>query len=77
MSKLIVMPKLNDAEDPGDIRSVYLSTGDTVALGDPVVEVEMEKVILDVEATESGIVKKVQVQVGDKVEVGQPLFELE
>ena len=77
MPKWIVMPKLNDAEDPGEIRSVYLNIGDTVALGDPVMEVEMEKLILNLEATESGIVKKMLVQVGDKVAVGQPLMELE
>ena len=48
-----------------------------MALGDPVIEVEMDKRILDIEATELGIVKQIVVQVGGRFEVGQPLNELE
>jgi pyruvate dehydrogenase E2 component (dihydrolipoamide acetyltransferase) len=77
MPRFILLPKLNDTGDPGEIRSLHLHPGDTVTLGAPVGEVEMDKAILEIEATEAGRVKTILVNVGDQVLVGQPLIELE
>jgi pyruvate/2-oxoglutarate dehydrogenase complex dihydrolipoamide acyltransferase (E2) component len=77
MPRFIVMPKLNDTGDPGEIRSLHLRPGDSIALGAPVGEVEMDKAILEIEATEAGRVKRILVNVGDRVPVGQPLIEVE
>jgi len=73
----ILMPKLNDAGDPGSVNEIFVSIGDVVALGDPLMAVEMEKAIIEIEATEAGTVKHIPVQVGDEVKVGQVLVELE
>jgi len=71
------MPQLNDAGDPGTVSEVFVKPGDLVAVGDPVMAVEMEKAIIEIEATETGAVKEIPVQVGDEVRVGQVLVELE
>ena len=73
----IVMPQLNDADDPGTVNEIFVIVGDTVAVGDAVMAVEMEKAIIEIEATEAGTVKGILVQVGDEVKVGQALVELE
>lgn len=74
---LTVMPKLNDAGDSGEVKEIYVLLGDAVAVGDAVMAVEMEKAVIDIEATEAGTVKAILVEPGDAVEVGQPLIELE
>jgi biotin carboxyl carrier protein len=73
----IVMPQLNDAGDPGTVNEIFVRLGDLVAVGDPVMAVDMEKAIIEIEASEAGTVKDIRVQVGDEVEVGQILVELE
>ena len=71
------MPQLNDAGDPGEVSEIFVQPGDTLAVGDRVMAVEMEKAIIEIEATEAGTVKEIAVQVGDEVQVGQVLVELE
>jgi biotin carboxyl carrier protein len=73
----IVMPQLNDAGDPGVVNEIFVNVGDQVAVADPVMAVEMEKAIIEIEATEAGTVKGIPVQLGDEVQVGQVLVELE
>jgi pyruvate/2-oxoglutarate dehydrogenase complex dihydrolipoamide acyltransferase (E2) component len=73
----IVMPKLNDAGDAGVVNEIFVEPGDAVAVGQPVMAVEMEKAIIEIEATEAGTVKRIAVEVGDEVQVGQVLLELE
>jgi len=73
----IVMPQLNDAGDPGVVSEIFVKVGDTVAAGRAVMAVEMEKAIIEIEATGSGTVKEIAVQVGDQVSVGQLLILLD
>ncbi|NUQ66567.1 MAG: biotin/lipoyl-binding protein [Pirellulales bacterium] len=73
----ILMPQLNDAGDPGTINELFIAAGDVLAVGDRLMAVEMDKAIVEIEATEAGRVNRVCVKVGDEVEVGQVLVELE
>ena len=73
----ILMPQLNDAGDPGSVQEIFIAVGDVLAAGDPVMAVEMEKAVIEIEADRAGTVKRVAVQVGDEVKVGQVLVELE
>lgn len=73
----IVMPQLNDAGDPGTVREIFVQVGDPVSLGQTVMSVEMEKAVIDIEATAAGKVADIAVQVGDEVGVGQLLVQLE
>jgi pyruvate dehydrogenase E2 component (dihydrolipoamide acetyltransferase) len=73
----VLMPQLNDAGDPGSVHEIFVAVGDVVAVGDCLMAVEMEKAIIDIEATEAGTVRRIPVRVGDEVKVGQVLVELE
>ena len=73
----IVMPQLNDAGDPGTVSEIFVKVGDPVAIGRAVMAVEMEKAIIEIEATGSGTVAQIAVQVGDQISVGQVLMQLD
>lgn len=73
----IVMPQLNGAGDPGVVSEIFVKVGDTVAVGRAVMAVEMEKAIVEIEATAPGAVKEIAVRVGEQVSVGQVLIQLE
>ena len=73
----ILMPPLNDAGDPGSVQEIFVAVGDVLAVGDRLMAVEMEKAVIEIEATQAGTVKRISVQVGDEIKVGQALVELE
>ena len=53
------------------------NVGDTVALGEPLVEVETEKSMVEIEATVSGRLVEILVQVGQEASVGDQIARLE
>src|SRR6185295_17167598 len=53
------------------------NVGDTVALGEPLVEVETEKSVVEIEATVSGRLVEILVQVGQEASVGDQIARLE
>jgi pyruvate dehydrogenase E2 component (dihydrolipoamide acetyltransferase) len=73
----ILMPQLNDAGDPGSVHEIFVAVGDVLAVGDRLMAVELEKAVVEIEATHAGMVKRIAVQVGDDVQVGQVLVELD
>lgn len=65
----IVLPALGDAES-GEVATWYRATGERVAAGEPLVAVDVDKVVIDVPAQVAGILTIVapegtEVQVGD------------
>ncbi|MDX1582669.1 MAG: dihydrolipoamide acetyltransferase family protein [Thermoanaerobaculia bacterium] len=69
----IFMPKMGDAMTEGKVVQWYKKAGDQVEKGEPVLEIETDKVNLDLEAEESGTLSKVLVEEGEMAEVGQTL----
>lgn len=69
--------------DPGEglteaeILEIKVAVGDTVAINDPVVEVETAKSAVELPSHVAGTVVKVLVAVGDEVPVGAPLLEID
>jgi pyruvate dehydrogenase E2 component (dihydrolipoamide acetyltransferase) len=53
------------------------NVGDTVRLGEPLVEVETEKSVVEIEATVSGRLVEILVHVGQEASVGNPIARLE
>jgi pyruvate dehydrogenase E2 component (dihydrolipoamide acetyltransferase) len=53
------------------------NVGDTVALGEPLVEVETEKSVVEIEATSAGRLSEILVQVGAEASVGDPIARIE
>ncbi|MFN4071154.1 MAG: 2-oxo acid dehydrogenase subunit E2 [Thermus caldifontis] len=56
---------------------VRVQEGDRVAPGDPLLELETDKAVMEVPAEAGGVVKRVLVKVGEEVRPGQPFLELE
>ncbi len=72
----VVLPQMGLEVSEGTVTAVLVAVGDTVAEGDTVVEVETDKAIAEVPATESGVVSEVAVAVGDTVPVGAVLIQI-
>ena len=53
------------------------NVGDTVRLGEPLVEVETEKSVVEIEATVSGRLVEILVHVGEEASVGNQIARLE
>ena len=58
MEKKINMPKLAPEMESGVLCAWLKEEGDTVAAGEPLFEIETNKVVNQVEATVSGVLKK-------------------
>ena len=64
------MPKAGDAMTEGKVIRWYKQPGDAVKKGEPVAEIETDKVNLDLEAEESGTLGQHAASEGDMVQVG-------
>ncbi|MBW3564189.1 MAG: 2-oxo acid dehydrogenase subunit E2 [Acidobacteria bacterium] len=67
----IIMPKTGDAMTEGRVVKWYKAEGDELTKGEPVVEIETDKVNLDLEAEESGPLSSILVGEGETAEVGK------
>src|SRR5258708_4604508 len=54
-----------------------VSPGKPVSEGEPVMELETDKAVVEVPSTVSGVVRDVKVKEGEKIKVGQVIFTLE
>lgn len=67
MEKKINMPKLAPEMESGVLCAWLKEEGESVAAGEPLFEIETNKVVNQVEATTSGVLKKQLVEEGDTV----------
>lgn len=70
------LPELGENIESGDLVRVIVSPGAQVLAGDPVIELETDKAVIEVPSTISGTVSEIKVKQGDKVKVGQVIFTL-
>ena len=73
MAVSIVMPALEMAQETGKIISWLKKEGDTVAKGEPLAEIETDKVVLELEASADGVLAGVKAGPGDVVQVGKTI----
>ena len=71
------LPELGENVHQGDLVRLMISAGDKVSEGQPVMELETDKAVVEVPSSVSGVVKEVRVKKGEKVKVGQVIFTLE
>ena len=69
MIKEIVMPKYGLQQDEGTVLRWLKEEGDSVDLGQALVEVETDKAVFEYESTETGILRKILVEEGTVVPV--------
>src|SRR5271163_480281 len=73
MAVSIVMPALEMAQETGKIISWLKKEGDSIAKGEPIAEIETDKVVLELEATADGVLAGVKAAAGDVVQVGKTI----
>jgi pyruvate dehydrogenase E2 component (dihydrolipoyllysine-residue acetyltransferase) len=71
------LPELGENIDQGDLVRLMISPGTKVSEGQPVMELETDKAVVEVPSSVTGVVKDVLVKQGEKVKVGQVIFTLE
>ncbi len=72
----LIMPKAGDAMTEGKVVKWYKQPGDAVKKGEPVAEIETDKVNLDLEAEADGKLGAHQANEGDMVPVGNVLVKI-
>lgn len=69
----VIMPALGMAQETGKVVRWLKSEGETVAKGEPLMEVETDKVTVDVEAPADGTLAAVTADEGEDVPVGRTI----
>jgi pyruvate dehydrogenase E2 component (dihydrolipoamide acetyltransferase) len=67
----VIMPVLGMMQETGKIIKWLIEEGQPVEKGQPLLEVETDKAVEEIEASTSGILSNVKAQAGDDVPVGQ------
>jgi pyruvate dehydrogenase E2 component (dihydrolipoamide acetyltransferase) len=70
MAESVVMPALEMAQETGRIVSWLKKEGDAISKGEPLLEVETDKAVVEIEATADGVLAGVRSREGDEVAVG-------
>jgi pyruvate dehydrogenase E2 component (dihydrolipoamide acetyltransferase) len=73
MAVKVMMPKGSDTMTEGKVLKWLKKEGDAISTGDTVVEIETDKVDMEVEAMGAGVLRKILVDVGKVVPVGELL----
>jgi len=69
----IIMPALELAQETGKVVHWLKRPGENVRKGEPIVEIETDKVTVEIEAPASGVLRDVTAQEGDVVPVGRTI----
>lgn len=71
------LPELGENISQGDLVRLMVAPGTKVSEGQPVMELETDKAVVEVPSSVSGVVKELKVKEGEKIKVGQVIFTLE
>src|ERR1051326_9295183 len=70
------LPHLGEGADSGTVVNLFVTEGDSVAMDQPLLELENEKAVATIPATSAGTVTRIYVKPGDKISVGQRILSL-
>jgi pyruvate dehydrogenase E2 component (dihydrolipoamide acetyltransferase) len=71
------LQELGENISQGDLVRLMIAPGAKVSEGQPVMELETDKAVVEVPSTVSGIVNELKVKEGEKIKVGQLIFTLQ
>ena len=77
MTEQLIVPQLGELTEEVVIVEWLVGVGAAVQAGDPLVEVETDKVETQIESPVAGTVIRLLVEVGAEVPVGAPYIEIE
>src|SRR5215831_9546406 len=73
MAFSVVMPALEMAQETGKLLAWRKKEGDLVSKGEPLLEIETDKAVVEVEATADGVLAGVKASEGTDIPVGQTI----
>jgi len=73
MAISVVMPALEMAQETGKLISWLKKEGEAVAKGEPLLEIETDKAVMEIESPGDGVLAGVKVQAGTEVPVGRTI----
>jgi len=76
MATNVIMPALELAQETGKLLRWIKAPGETVRKGEPIAEIETDKVTIELEAPASGVLSAVSAQEGDVVPVGHTIAQI-
>jgi pyruvate dehydrogenase E2 component (dihydrolipoamide acetyltransferase) len=76
MASVVRMPSVLAGAAEAAIASWLVAPGDSVAVGQPLAEIETEKALVEYAAEEAGVVGRLVLAVGDTGEIGDPIAVL-
>ncbi len=76
MAAKIIVPELGESVVEATVGRWLKKEGDRVAVGEPLVELETEKVNLEVGAAQAGVLARIERQTGEDVRIGDVLGEI-
>jgi pyruvate dehydrogenase E2 component (dihydrolipoamide acetyltransferase) len=72
----IIMPKFEMSQETGTIARWLKKNGDVIAKGDPILEVETDKITMEVESPTAGTLSGITAQPGDVIPIGQVIAQV-
>jgi 2-oxoglutarate dehydrogenase E2 component (dihydrolipoamide succinyltransferase) len=76
MALQVVVPQLGESVVEARVTRWLKQEGDAVSVGEPIVELETEKIDVEVGADQAGVLSKILRQEGEDVQVGEVLAEI-
>src|ERR1700733_5283620 len=73
MAISVVMPALEMAQETGKVISWLKTKGESVVKGEPLLEIETDKAVMEIESPGDGILAGIRVQAGAEVPVGRTI----
>lgn len=73
----VKLPELGEGVDSGEVVEILVAPGDSVDEEQGLVELEIDKGVVEMPAPSAGVVKDIHVKVGDRASVGQLIATLE
>jgi pyruvate dehydrogenase E2 component (dihydrolipoamide acetyltransferase) len=77
MAVEFLMPKLGEVMEEGKLIEWKKKEGDAVTKGEPILDVETDKAVAEIESTATGVIQKILVQEGETVPINTPLALIE
>jgi pyruvate dehydrogenase E2 component (dihydrolipoamide acetyltransferase) len=77
MRYIFKFPDIGEGLDEGTIAEWYVTKGQQVSSGDPLVKMETDKVVTDIPSPKTGVIAAVYGKIGETIKVGDPLVEIE
>ena len=77
MRREVRLPEISENVESGDVIKVLVSVGDTVAVDQPLLELETDKAVLEVPSPHKGVVAEILVRPGETIKVGQVFMTID